>query len=70
MSLGVSGDGGLPLRRGLRDGNRSDSVEGPPAIAESLAVGLGGFKGIVAASQAYSQRTLGLCLEQQGGLVT
>ena len=29
LSLGVSGDGGLPLRLGLRDGNRSDSVETP-----------------------------------------
>ena len=32
LSLGVSGDGGLPLRVGLRDGNRSDSVETPLAI--------------------------------------
>jgi transposase len=70
LSLGVSGDGGLPLRMGLRDGNRSDSVEMPQAIAESLALGLAGFKGIVADSKAYSQRTLGLCLEQQVGLVT
>jgi transposase len=70
LSLGVSGDGGLPLRMGLRDGNTSDSVEVPQAIAESLALGLGGFKGIVADSKAYSQRTLGLCLEQQVGLVT
>jgi transposase len=29
LSLGVSGDGGLPLRVGVRDGNRSDSVETP-----------------------------------------
>ena len=29
LSLGVSGDGGLPLRLGVRDGNRSDSVETP-----------------------------------------
>jgi transposase len=70
LSLGVSGDGGLPLRMGLRDGNTSDSVEVPQAIEESLALGLGGFKGIVADSKAYSQRTLGLCLEQQVGLVT
>jgi hypothetical protein len=33
-------------------------------------LGLGGLKGIVADSKAYSQRTLGLCLEQQVGLVT
>jgi hypothetical protein len=70
LSLGVSGDGGLPLRMGLRDGNTSDRVEVPQAIEESLALGLGGFKGIVADSKASSQRTLGLCLEQQVGLVT
>ncbi|MEE8291790.1 MAG: IS1634 family transposase [Candidatus Tectomicrobia bacterium] len=70
LSLGVSGDGGVPLRMGLRDGNTSDSVEVPQAIEESLALGLDGFKGIVADSKAYSQRTLGLCLEQQVGLVT
>jgi transposase len=70
LSLSVSGDGGLPLRMGVRDGNTSDSVEVPQAIAESLALGLDGFKGIVADSKAYSQRTLGLCLENQVGLVT
>jgi transposase len=70
LSLGVSGDGGLPVRMGLRDGNTSDSVEVPQAIEESLALGLDGFKGMVADSKAYSQRTLGLCLEQQVGLVT
>src|SRR5246500_2361840 len=32
LSLGVSGDGGVPLRIGMRDGNRSDSVEQPLAI--------------------------------------
>jgi transposase len=37
LSLGVSGDGGLPLRVGLRDGNRSDSVETSVAIEECLA---------------------------------
>ena len=55
---------------GLRDGNTSDSVEVPQAIEESLALGLGGVKGVVADSKAYSQRTMGLCLEQQVGLVT
>ena len=70
LSLGVSGDGGLPLRVGLRDGNRSDSVETPLAIAECLALGLDGVRGIVADSKAYSRRTLGLCLEQGMGLVT
>jgi len=70
LSLGVSGDGGLPLRVGLRDGNRSDSVETPLAIEECLALGLDGVRGLVADSKAYSRRTLGLCLEQGMGLVT
>jgi transposase len=52
LSLGVSGDGGLPLRMGLRDGNRSDSVETPLAIEECLALGLDGVRGIVADSKA------------------
>jgi len=70
LSLGVSGDGGIPLRVGLRDGNRSDSVETPVAIAECLALGLEGVRGIVADSKAYSRRTLGLCLERGIDLVT
>src|SRR5919202_1763639 len=70
LSLGVSGDGGLPLRVGIRDGNTSDSVETPLAIEECLALGLEGVRGIVADSKAYSQRTLGLCLEKGIGLVT
>jgi transposase len=70
LSLGVSGDGGIPLRLGLRDGNRSDSVETPVAIEECLALGLEGVRGIVADSKAYSRRTLGLCLEHGIGLVT
>jgi len=45
LSLGVSGDGGLPLRLGLRDGNTSDSVETPVAIEECLALGLEGGHG-------------------------
>jgi len=70
LSLGVSSDGGIPLRLGIRDGNRSDSVETPLAIEECLALGLVGVCGIVADSKAYSRRTLGLCLEQRIGLVT
>ena len=70
LSLGVSGDGGLPLRVGLRDGNRSDSVETPLAIEECLALGLDGVRGIVAESKAYSRRTLGFWLEQGIALVT
>jgi transposase len=70
LSLGVSGDGGVPLRVGLRDGKRSDSVETPLAIEECLAMGLESMRGIVAESKAYSRRTLGLCLERGVGLVT
>jgi transposase len=70
LSLGVSGDGGIPLRLGVRDGNRSDSVETPVAIEECLALGLEGVHGIVADSKAYSRRTLGVCLEQQVDLIT
>jgi transposase len=70
LSLGVSGDGGLPLRLGVRDGNRSDSVETPLAIEECLALGLEGVRGIVADSKAYSRRTLGVCLEHGIDLVT
>jgi transposase len=70
LSLGVRGDGGLPLRMGVRDGNTSDRVDVPPAIADSLALGLDGVTGIVADSKAYSQRPLGVCLEQQVGLGT
>src|SRR5919106_2832151 len=70
LSLGVSGDGGLPLRVGIRDGNTSDSLETPLAIEECLTLGLTGVQGIVADSKGYSQRTLGLCLEKGVGLVT
>jgi transposase len=70
LSLGVSGDGGIPLRLGVRDGNRSDSVETPVAIEECLALGLEGVRGIVADSKAYSRRTLGVCLEQKIDLIT
>lgn len=70
LSLGVSGDGGVPLRLGVRDGNHSDSVEMPVAIEECLALGLEGVRGIVADSKAYSRRTLGVCLEQKVDLIT
>ena len=66
----MSGDSGIPLRLGVRDGNRSDSVETPVAIAECLALGLEGMRGIVADSKAYSRRTLGVCLERQVHLIT
>ena len=70
LSLGVSGDGGIPLRMGLHDGNRSDTVDIPEAIEQSVALGLGGLRGIVADSKAYTPRTLGLCRETGMGLVT
>jgi transposase len=70
LSLGVSGDGGGPLRLGIRDGNTSDSTEMPVALEECVALGLTGLVGIVADSKAYSQRTLGLCREKAIGLVT
>lgn len=63
LSLGVSGDGGVPLRLGVRDGNRSESVATPVAIAEGGALGLEGVRGIVADSKAYRRRTVGLCME-------
>src|ERR671938_231537 len=52
LSLGGSGDGGIPLRLGLRDGNRSDSVDTPVAIEECLALRMEGVRGIVADSKA------------------
>jgi transposase len=69
LSLGVSSEG-LPLRLGVRDGNTNDSTETPVAIEECVALGLDGVRGIVADSKAYCKRTLGLCLEQQVGLIT
>jgi transposase len=70
LSLGVSGDGGIPLRMGLHDGNRSDTVDVPQAIEQSAALGLDGLRGLVADSKAYTPRTLGLCQETGMGLVT
>ena len=70
LSLGLSGDGGIPLRMGLHDGNRSDTVDVPQAIEQSAALGLDGLRGLVADSKAYTPRTLGLCRETGMGLVT
>ncbi|WP_179137712.1 hypothetical protein [Candidatus Entotheonella palauensis] len=70
LSLGVGGDDGLPLRMGLHDGNRRDTIDVPQAIAKSVALNLDGLRGIVADSKTYTQRTLGLCLETGMGLVT
>ena len=66
----MSGDSGIPLRLGVREGNRSESVETPGAMEECLALGLAGRRGIVADSQASSRRTLGVCLERQVHFVT
>ena len=52
LSLGGSGDGGRPLRVGLRDGNRSASIDMPLAIEEYLALGLDGVRGIGTESKA------------------
>jgi hypothetical protein len=70
LSLDVSGDGGLSLCVGLRDGNHSDSIETPLAIEECLALGLDRVREIVADSKAYSRRTLGVCVAHGIGLVT
>src|SRR5438128_5937118 len=53
LSLGVSGDGGVPLRMGVRDGKRSESVETPLALEECLSLGLAGVQGIVADSNQW-----------------
>ena len=52
LSLGVSGDGGFPLRRGGREGTTSASPETSVAIAECLALGLEGGRGMVADRKA------------------
>ena len=52
LRLGGSGDGGVPVRLGMRDGNRSDRVETPGAIAECLALGCEGVRGMVADRKA------------------
>jgi hypothetical protein len=67
LSLGVSGDGGVPRRIGMRDGNRRDSGDTPRALAACLAWGWEGVRGIVADRKAYSRRTRGWCLEPGSG---
>src|SRR5262245_8196655 len=47
LRLGGSGEGGLPLRGGRRDGNRRESVEPPVALAEGQALGVEGGRGLV-----------------------
>jgi len=70
LRLGVRGDGGIPLRLGLRDGHRSASGETPRALEECLALGLARLRGSVAERKAYRRRTLGRWLEGGGGFVT
>jgi transposase len=70
LSLGVSGDGGVPVRLGRRDGNRSESGETLVALEACLALGCEGVRGIVADRKASSRRPLGLCLEHGLGLIT
>jgi len=48
----LSGDSGLPLRLGLRDGHTSDRTETPIAREACLALGLQGVRGMVAESTA------------------
>ena len=70
LSWGVRGDGGIPLRRGRRDGKRRDRGATPVAIEACLAVGVDGVRGLVAESTAESRRTLGWGLEHGLGRVT
>jgi hypothetical protein len=65
----VRGDGGIPLRVGLRDGNRSESVEPPVAMEACLALGVAGMRGIVADRQASRRRTLGVGIAHQSDLI-
>jgi hypothetical protein len=60
----------MPLRLGVRDGNRRDRVEPPVAIEECLALGFAGVRGIVAERKASSRRPLGVGLEPKIALVT
>jgi hypothetical protein len=70
LRLGVSGDGGLPLRVGLRDGHRRDRVDTPLALEACLALSVDGVRGMVADRQAYRRRTLGFCLAPGRGFGT
>jgi hypothetical protein len=70
LSLGGRGAGGSPRRLEGRDGPRSDRVETPLAMEEGLALGLDGGRGIVADSQTYDQRPLGVGREKRVWLIT
>jgi hypothetical protein len=69
LRLGVSGDGGLPLRGGLRAGNPSERIDTPLAMEECLALGLAGGRGIVAERTGDRRRTRGGCLDHGRGFV-
>jgi len=58
------------VRVGLRDAHRSARGEPPVALEACLAVGCAGVRGIVAARQAESRRTLGGGIEPQSDLRT
>ena len=57
----------MPRRVGLRDGNRSESVETPLVSEEYLALGLEGIRDIGAERKAESRRAWGWCLEPGSG---
>jgi hypothetical protein len=69
LRLGVGGDGGSPLRRGGREGNRRERVATPLALEAGLAWGVEGVRGLVAARTATRRRTLGIGLEPKLALV-
>jgi len=69
-SRGVSGDGGLPRRLGVREGNRRARIETPIAMAACVAVGLEERRGLVAERTASSRRPRGVCLAPQGARST
>ena len=69
LRLGGSRDG-LPLRLGVRDGQTRDRPATPVALAECVALGRDGVRGLGAASQASGQRPRGLGREQRVGLLT
>jgi transposase len=70
LSLGVSGGGGIPLRMGLHDGDRSDTVDVPQAIEQSVALGLGAYAAWWPIPRPTRRAPWGLCRETGMGLVT
>jgi hypothetical protein len=68
--LGVRGEGGLPLRGGGRAGTGSARGAPPLALAEGLALGWAGVRGIVAARKASRRRLRGVGQAPGIGVVT